>query len=258
MLSSCVRSALACGGGARLTGRSILTEVRCPPATTAMQMSTTAKAETTGISGMGQKDKLDLSLKYQDYFGVHNLFTVKDLFDARVHLGHKDTAMDPRMKQFIFGNRFGQSIIDLDQTTLHLRQALNFLAHIVYRGGIVMFVCRQPQLIHMVDKAAIDCGEFSFTRRWKSEVFTSPLAAFSQQVRLPDLVIVLHTKTSDQYADHKVVVDAAKVFIPTIGIVDTDCNPNLVTYPVPGNDDSIESANFYLEMFKNYPHCQTA
>lgn len=50
--------------------------------------------------------KVEDTLKYQDYFGVHNLFTVKDLFDARVHLGHKDTALNPRMKPFVFGTRY--------------------------------------------------------------------------------------------------------------------------------------------------------
>jgi small subunit ribosomal protein S2 len=74
-------------------------------------------------------------LAVHDYFGVHRLFTVKDLFDARVHLGHKASALDSRMGQFMFGTRFGTSIIDLDQTTLLLRQALNFTAHIAYRNA---------------------------------------------------------------------------------------------------------------------------
>jgi small subunit ribosomal protein S2 len=74
-------------------------------------------------------------LLVQDYFGVQKLFTVQDLFEARAHLGHKASAMDARMRQFVFGTRFGQSIIDLDQTTLLLRQALNVTAHIAYRKG---------------------------------------------------------------------------------------------------------------------------
>ena len=74
-------------------------------------------------------------LEVQDYFGVHKLVTVKDLLNARVHLGHKASALDKRMGQFVFGSRFGISIIDLDQTTVLLRQALNFTAHIAYRKG---------------------------------------------------------------------------------------------------------------------------
>jgi len=204
----------------------------------------------TKIDTIIQPNKQDESFKYQDYFGVHKLFTVKDLFDARVHLGHRSTAMDKNMKQFIFGSRFGQSIIDLDQTTLHLRQALNFLAHIVYRNGIVLFVCRQPQLTHMVDKAAIECGEYSYTRPWKTEIFCAPQKTFGQEIRLPDLVILLHCKNGTEYGQHRAVIDAAKVGIPTIGIVDSDCDPNLVTYPIPGNDDSITSTKLYLDLFQ--------
>jgi len=208
------------------------------------------QAMSTDNNIVQEPTKLDLSLRYQDYFGVHNLFTVKDLFDARVHLGHKHTALDEKMKQFVYGVRFGQSIIDLDQTTLHLRQALNFLAHIVYRNGIILFVCRQPQFIHMVDKTAQECGEYSYTRPWKSETFLAPQTFFQQEVRLPDLVIVLHSKDSHQYNEHTAIFDAAKVGIPTMGIVDTDCNPNLITFPIPGNDDSLSSNQLYLDLFK--------
>jgi small subunit ribosomal protein S2 len=197
-----------------------------------------------------EPSKLDTSLKYQDYFGVHNLFTVKDLFDARVHLGHKHTALDNRMNQFVYGTRFGQSILDLDQTTLHMRQALNFLAHIVYRNGIVLFICRQPQLIHMVDKTAQECGEYSYTRNWRTEIFCAPQLMFNQEIRLPDLVIMVHCKDNHQYNDHRAIYDAAKVGIPTIGIVDSDCNPNLITFPIPGNDDSLSSSSLYLDLFK--------
>ena len=80
-------------------------------------------------------------LQHRDFFGVHDLFTVKDLFDARVHLGHKH--VETQMRPFIYGTRFGVHIIDLDETALLLRQALNFLAHIAYRNGIILFVARQ-------------------------------------------------------------------------------------------------------------------
>ena len=60
--------------------------------------------------------------------------------------------------------RMDMCVIDLDQTASLLRQALNFTAHVAYKGGIIMFVCRQPSLVHMTDRAAMDCGEFSYTR----------------------------------------------------------------------------------------------
>ena len=117
-----------------------------------------------------------------DYFGVSKLFTVKTLFDSRMHLGHTVRSLQPQMSPFVFGTRlafltskdsfklfvfiprFDMCVIDLDQTAVLLRQALNFTAQIAYMGGIVLFVCRQPSLIHMTDRAAQDCGEFSYTR----------------------------------------------------------------------------------------------
>merc|ERR1712004_138936 len=115
--------------------------------------------------------------------GVHNLFNVKMLFDARMHLGHTVRSLNPQMNKFVFGSRFDMCILDLDQTALHLRQALNFTAHIAYRGGIILFVCRQSPLIHMVDRAAQECGEYSATSAWTSEIFTAPNMMFGQEVR---------------------------------------------------------------------------
>lgn len=72
---------------------------------------------------------------------------------------------------------------------------------------------------------------------------------FGCVTRLPDLIIALHTRYNaiDQ---HYAIRDAAKMLIPTVGVVDTNCNPNLVTYPVPGNDDSAASVNLYCKLFK--------
>jgi small subunit ribosomal protein S2 len=102
----------------------------------------------------------------------------------------------------------------------------------------------------MVDRAAQDCGEFSCTQPWRKEIFTAPTTTFGQEVRLPDLVVMVHTRDRMQYSDHPAIVDSAKVGIPTIGLVDTDCNPNLITYPVPGNDDSQDSVQMFLNLVK--------
>lgn len=102
----------------------------------------------------------------------------------------------------------------------------------------------------MIEKTAIECGEFVHCRQWKTEAFTAPNLYFNGEIRLPDLVIVLHTKNGIKYDDHRIVLDAAKALIPTVGIVDSDCNPNLITFPIPGNDDTIESMQLYLHLFK--------
>merc|ERR1712154_94063 len=81
-------------------------------------------------------------MKSRDYFQVHKLFTIEDLFRARVHLGHTSSSISPQMKPFVYGTRFNTSIINLDETALLLRQALNFLAHIAYNEGVILFAVR--------------------------------------------------------------------------------------------------------------------
>ncbi|KAJ9586321.1 hypothetical protein L9F63_020029 [Diploptera punctata] len=118
-----------------------------------------------------EKDSLNSGinpLQHPDFFKVHELFTVKDLFDARVHYGHKEGSLDDRMKPFIFGSRLGHLIIDLDITAYHLRHALNFTAHIAARDGVILFVSRGPQVSHLIEQTARECQEFAHTRFWSS------------------------------------------------------------------------------------------
>ncbi|XP_023083369.1 28S ribosomal protein S2, mitochondrial isoform X3 [Piliocolobus tephrosceles] len=145
---------------------------------------------------------LNEPLKHSDFFNVKELFSVRSLFDARVHLGHKAGCRHRFMEPYIFGSRLDQDIIDLEQTATHLQLALNFTAHVAYR-----------------------------------------------KVRLPDLIIFLHT-LNNIFEPHVAVRDAAKMNIPTVGIVDTNCNPCLITYPVPGNDDSPPAVHLYCRLFQ--------
>ena len=85
-------------------------------------------------------------LKHKDFFGVSKLFTVKELFQARVHLGHKKGTLNPHMTPYLFGSRLDMLIFDLDQTAVLLREALNFIAHIAFRSGVILFVTRQRQV----------------------------------------------------------------------------------------------------------------
>ena len=85
------------------------------------------------------------SLKHPDYFGVSKLFTMTDLFNNRIHFGHRNGTLNTFMKPYIFGSRLDHLIIDLDQTTELLREALNFAAHISFRKGIILFACRTPE-----------------------------------------------------------------------------------------------------------------
>ncbi|KAF0300400.1 28S ribosomal protein S2, mitochondrial [Amphibalanus amphitrite] len=187
-------------------------------------------------------------LRHPDYFGVRELFTMSDLFDARVHLGHREGSLNPYMAEFLLGSRLGHCVFDLERTAQLLRDALNFTAHIAYRGGIIMFVCRSPQHVHMVERTAMECGEFSHCRHWPPGVFTDSTALFGGVTRLPDLLVLLNTLDT-VLEQHGAVKHAAKMLIPTVGVVDSNCDPRLVTYPVPGNDDSTTAVRLYCKLF---------
>ncbi|KAK6620761.1 hypothetical protein RUM43_011056 [Polyplax serrata] len=192
--------------------------------------------------------KLDI-LQHPDYFNVADMFTIKDLFDARVHLGHKKTSLNENMKPYLFGSRMNHLIFDLNITANCLQKALNFAAHVAYKDGVILFVSRNSQHTLMVERTAAECKEFAITREWKLGCFTASDKVFGYLVRLPDLCIVLNTLEENGF-EHPVVKEAAKMLIPTIAIVDSNSNPNLVTYPVPGNDDSYVSIKLYCELFK--------
>lgn len=188
-------------------------------------------------------------LKHHDFFSVSDMFTMKDLFNAKVHLGHKIGSLDEHMKEFIFGQRLDYLIIDLEQTVSLMQAALNFIAHIAYRRGVIVFLSRNAQTIHMVEKTAKECGEYAHCRYWQGGILTNANKQFGTVTRLPDLMVFLHTMNS-VFLPHVGIRDAAKMLIPSVGIVDTNCNPNLITYPVPGNDDTPSSIEMYCKLFK--------
>lgn len=103
---------------------------------------------------------------------------------------------------------------------------------------------------HLVENTAKDCGEYAHTRFWQGGILTNSTIQFGCETRLPDLIIFVNT-LNNVLNQHTAVRDAAKMLIPTVGIVDTNCNPNLITYPVPGNDDTPASVKLYCDLFKN-------
>lgn len=195
----------------------------------------------------GTKTKADV-LAQPDYFGVENLVTIEDLFNARVHYGHMEGCRNHSMVPYIFGCRNGVDIIDINSTHKHLMRALNFLSHVVYRGGLILFVMHSHMYGHQVEILAKQCGEYALTRKYRQEIFLEydPKNA----ARLPDLCVFL-SLLDNVSTQHSCIVDCAKVNIPTIGIADTNTDTSLITYPVPGNDDSLTSLDLYCRLFKN-------
>lgn len=188
-------------------------------------------------------------LQHADYFGVSKLISMKELFDARVHMGHKEGLLNEHMKPFIFGSRLGHHIIDLDKTVPHLFKALNFIAHVAYRDGIILFVTRHQQTSHMVEETARACGEFAHTRWWRRGLFPNSERQFGTVTRLPDLIVLLST-LDGVFAEHHAVSECASMLIPTVAVVDTNSDPRLVTFPVPGNDDTPSAVRLYCQLFK--------
>jgi len=188
-------------------------------------------------------------LKCRDFFGVRNLVTVADLFSSRVYLGHKIGVREPHMLPYLFGVRLGIDIIDIEQSWHLLGEALNFLAHVAFRGGIVMFISRHVQTVPLVERTAIECGEYACCSTWQSGTFTNSVTKFAAVTRLPDTVIFLST-LNNVFETHDAVTEAAKMNIPTIGITDSSCDPRLITYPVPGNDDTPCAVELYCRLFK--------
>uniref|UniRef100_A0A915IBW5 Small ribosomal subunit protein uS2m n=1 Tax=Romanomermis culicivorax TaxID=13658 RepID=A0A915IBW5_ROMCU len=196
-----------------------------------------------------KEDPFYAALAHPDYFQVSKMFTMRQLMEARVFWGHKVGTLCPEMKQYLFGERLDVCVFDLDKTAAHLRSALNFLAHMAYRGGIILFVTNDRWHVHEVEKAAKQCGEYSHCHKFIVGQFTNAAQLFRHTIRYPDVVVFLSTVTG-QMQQHPMVVEAAKLQISTVGIVDSNCNPNIITYPIPGNDDSLVSIQFYLKVFK--------
>ncbi|KAM8871724.1 small ribosomal subunit protein uS2m [Synchiropus picturatus] len=192
---------------------------------------------------------LSLPLEKPDFFHVSELFSLKDLFEARVHLGHKKGCRHRLMVPYLYGCRLDQDIIDLDQTVEHLQAALNFTAHVAYRGGIILFISRRRQFVHLIEKMAKDCGEYAHTRYWRGGLLTNAPIQYGVGVRLPDLIVFLST-LNNVFEPHVAIRDAAKMNIPSVGVVDSNCNPSMLTYPIPGNDDTPLAMELYCRLFQ--------
>lgn len=174
---------------------------------------------------------------------------MEELFNAGVHLGHKTGIRNQYMTPYLFGNRVGVDVLDLDQTVEHLHLALNFVAHMAYREAVILFISRNFQNIPLIEKTAEESGEYSHCRKWRGGTFTNAEQLFSFVTRPPDVCIFLNT-LNNVFQEHAAVTESAKMLIPTVGVVDTNCDPRLITYPIPGNDDSPKAAELYCRLFK--------
>ncbi len=209
--------------------------------------------------------------------------TVKDLLDAGVHFGHQTRRWNPRMKPFIFMERNGIYIIDLDKSMQALAVAREAIQKIVGKGESVLFVGTKKQAKDILVEEANRCGMFHTTERWLGGMLTNfqtirqsirylrnlermaedgtleklskkeasrlskarakldkTFSGIKEMHRLPGLVFILDTKR-----EHIAVRECQRLGIPSVGVVDTNADPDEVTYPVPGNDDAIRAIKLY-------------
>lgn len=154
------------------------------------------------------------------------------------------------MTPYIFGSRQDCDIIDLEQTLPLLQQALNITGHIVYRGGMVLILSRQMQVLPWVERLAREVGEYAHCRPWQRGTFTNASNLFNTLPIYPELCIFFGTLDT-VFETHRGVTEASKLLIPTVGIVDSNADADPLTYPVPGNDDSPASLHFYMGLFRD-------
>src|SRR5436853_2293657 len=209
---------------------------------------------------------------------------VKELLDAGVHFGHQTKRWNPKMKPFIFDARNGIHIIDLSKTLSQMDAACNFLSSTISKGGKALFVGTKKQAQQAVKETAKAGGQFHVTERWLGGTLTN-FATIKRSIgRLKQIEKMEADGTINQYVkqeqsmirreaarlvkffdgirsmdklpaamfvvdikrEHNAVAEARRLKIPVVAIVDTNCDPDLVDYPMAGNDDAIRSVRMIL------------
>jgi small subunit ribosomal protein S2 len=208
--------------------------------------------------------------------------TMKELLEAGVHFGHQTRRWNPKMKPYIFGKRNGIYIIDLQKTVKLFHQVAEFVQQLAGEGKRILFVGTKRQAQEAIAEEARRCGEFFVTNRWlggtltnfvtirasierlkeiesrlgddsgaltkkerlrlerEREKMTKNLEGVRDMEELPDALFVVDPKK-----EYIAVSEANKLGIPVIAIVDTNCDPEMVDYLIPGNDDAIRAIRLF-------------
>jgi small subunit ribosomal protein S2 len=193
------------------------------------------------------------SVTSSDAISPRNI-SIQALMNSGVHLGHTTKIWHENMLPFIYGRRSGVHIINLEHTLVFLRRAMNVTREIAARGGVIIFVGSRPFMRDILVDAAQRSEQFYVTEKWLSgclENHQQTLRKASKESWMvqPDLIVVLDMMESRDCID-----EATRLRIPTIGLCDTDCDPLLVTYPVPGNDDSYSSVSLIARLLGESAH----
>lgn len=215
-------------------------------------------------------------------------FSIRQLIEAGVHFGHKTMRRNPKMSKYIYTNRNGISIIDLNKTAEILYSSLNTVKEIAKNNGRILFVATKKQAIEPIAEAAKRCGQYYVNSRWLGGMLTN-WKTVSQSIKtlkkieekLADTEIGFNKKEKlmlerekskleqnlggikdmggypdlvfiiDTNKEALAIAEAKKLNIPIMAIVDTNCNPDSVNYVIPGNDDSAKSIKLYCRLISD-------
>lgn len=205
--------------------------------------------------------------------------TIKQLLEAGAHFGHQTGRWHPRMKKYIFTKRNGIHIIDLEQTASLLDKACEFVREVAAEGGKILFVGTKKQAQDAIEQEAQRCGMYYVSQRWLGGMLTNfatiqaridhlvrledqenrgeferlpkkealklheeilrlnrQMGGFKEMTTLPDVLFIV-----DPVKEEIALAEAKRVGIPVVAIVDTNCNPDNIDYPIPANDDAIRA-----------------
>lgn len=208
-----------------------------------------------------------------------SVISMKQLLEAGVHFGHQTRRWNPKMSKFIFTQRNGIYIIDLQKTQKQIDVAYDFMRSVIANGGTALFVGTKKQAQDAIEQEAKKCGQFYVSHRWLGGMLTNYstikksidllfdlekkendgtfealpkkevinlrkkkdklerfLGGIKTMKKLPDVLFVVDPKK-----EHIAILEARNLGIPVVGMVDTNCDPDSVDYPIPANDDAIRA-----------------
>ena len=215
--------------------------------------------------------------------------TMKNLLESGVHFGHQVKRWDPRMKKYIFAERNGIHIIDLQKTIAAIKDGYDEVRRVTAAGKSVLFVGTKKQAQQAVQKEAERCGMFYVNNRWLGGMLTNfstikkslqrlkkiekmeidgtfenltkkevaalqkeksklekNLGGIKEMKELPGCIFII-----DTHKEQLAVAEARRMGIPIIAVVDTNCNPEGIDYPIPGNDDAIRAISLFTSIIAN-------
>ena len=215
-------------------------------------------------------------------------FSMRELLEAGVHYGHKTRRWNPKMSPFIYGEKDGIHIINLQKTVPMLHQALKKIHDVIAKNGRVIFVGTKPQAQELIAEAAKRCGQHFINNRWLGgtltnwntisnsirtlrrydEVLNDPTAGITKKERLELSRKKARLERSiggikeigglpdliiviDTRKEELALQEAKKLGIPVIAVVDSNCDPDGIEFIIPGNDDSIRAIKLYCRLFSD-------